>query len=408
MATYIETLKVHNAGPFKDLSVHFNPKVNIIIGTNGVGKTSVLRCIAMAPFVNYHKAMRVGENGSFCIYTNEENQKHRYGYGWDTATKYQTQMSNFKPFPAEPDVISHFGQKDHLCKLFSIGANRYFSYKQIDGMKREPPVDERKKNIISQNISYLDTTEMPNVKQWMINRYFVIDKEWAGVEKYNWNKLNDLLSTLAPKGIQFAFERIERDLEPIFSLNHRECYLEELSSGYKSVLSMLFSIIDWIEGVNEGEQAYIDKAEGTVLIDEIDTHLHPSWQSSILTTLCTIFPNLQFIVTTHSPFVISNALPNQLIYLSGITDNIDVKPLEKGFVNWQIKDILRDLMGVQDTRANGLNQVLENLDNSFSQGNVANYDSSLSELKTLVGPNDSILNSYEMKRSAIFLQDDQD
>lgn len=408
MATYIETLKVHNAGPFKDLSVHFNPKVNIIIGANGVGKTSVLRCLSVAPCVSYMKEMRIGEKGSICIYTTDGEQPHRYGFSWGKATQYRGQINDFAQLQPEQNIKTYFGHKDSQYKLFAIGANRYFSYQRIDGMKREASSNERVKSVLDKNLSYLDTTEMPNVKQWMINRYFVIDKDWAEVEKYNWSKLNELLSTLAPKGSQFAFERIERDLEPIFSLNHRECYLEELSSGYKSVLSMLFSIIDWIEGVNEGEQAYIDKAEGTVLIDEIDTHLHPSWQSSILTTLCSIFPNLQFIVTTHSPFVISNALPNQLIYLTGITDNIEVKPMEKGFVNWQIKDILRDLMGVQDTRANGLNPILESLDESFSQGNVASYDFSLSELKTLVGPNDSILNSYEMKRGAIFLQDDQD
>lgn len=407
MATYIETLKVQNAGPFMDLKINFNPRVNILIGANGVGKTSVLRCLSVAPTYCYMQDMRVRENGSISFCTKENEQTHCYGFSWSKPTQYRVSTTP-QPFQPKMGAISHFGSSDRQYKLFAIGANRFFSYKRIEGMKREAPSNERIKAVLDKNLSYLDTTEMPNVKQWMINRYFVIEKDWAKVEKYNWHKLNDLLSTLAPKGSQFAFERIGRDLEPIFSLNHRECYLEELSSGYKSVLSMLFSIIDWIEGVNEGEQAYIDKAEGTVLIDEIDTHLHPSWQCSILTTLCTIFPKLQFIVTTHSPFVISNAQPNQLIYLSGITDNIEVKPMEKGFVNWQIKDILRDLMGVQDTRANGLNPILESLDKSFSQGDVATYDTTLLELKTLVGPNDSILNSYEMKRGAIFLQDDQD
>lgn len=407
MATYIETLKVHNAGPFKDLKITFNSRVNILIGANGVGKTSVLRCLSVAPTYCNMQDMRVGENGNISFSTKENEQIHSYGFSWSKPTQYRAGMSP-QPYNSRVGTYAHFAGNDRQYRLFAIGANRHFSYRRIEGMKREEPSNERIKAVLSKNLSYLDTTEMPNVKQWMINRYFVIDKDWAKVEKYNWNKLNDLLSTLAPKGAQFAFERIGRDLEPIFSLNHRECYLEELSSGYKSVLSMLFSIIDWIEGVNEGEQAYIDKAEGTVLIDEIDTHLHPSWQCSILTTLCTIFPKLQFIVTTHSPFVISNAQPNQLIYLSSITDNIEVKPMEKGFINWQIKDILRDLMGVQDTRANGLNPILESLDKSFSQGDVATYDTTLLELKTLVGPNDSILNSYEMKRGAIFLQDDQD
>ena len=55
------------------------------------------------------------------------------------------------------------------------------------------------------------------------------------------------------------------------------------------------------------------QTEGVVLVDEIDLHLHPEWQQRILRDLQNIFPNVQFIVSTHSPFVI-NSIENAIIY----------------------------------------------------------------------------------------------
>ncbi len=53
-----------------------------------------------------------------------------------------------------------------------------------------------------------------------------------------------------------------------------------------------------------GEEAP-QRTHGIVMIDEVDMHLHPSWQQTVLTDLCSAFPKLQFIVTTHSPQVLS-------------------------------------------------------------------------------------------------------
>ena len=53
--------------------------------------------------------------------------------------------------------------------------------------------------------------------------------------------------------------------------------------------------------------------EGVVLVDEIDTHLHPSLQKQVLPFLTTLFPRLQFIVTTHSPFIL-NSIDNAVVY----------------------------------------------------------------------------------------------
>jgi predicted ATP-binding protein involved in virulence len=145
-------------------------------------------------------------------------------------------------------------------------------------MKKEETVDASRQNCLKQAMARLGNRDVPDIKQWVVNRFFMADKDWAVTEEQNWAAVIANLNRLTESDTEFSFNTIERDLEPSFWLNGNKTYLEALSSGFKSVLAIVFSIVEWIETTNEGEQASIANAKGTVLIDEIDAHLHPSWQ----------------------------------------------------------------------------------------------------------------------------------
>ncbi len=81
------------------------------------------------------------------------------------------------------------------------------------------------------------------------------------------------------------------------------------------------------------------RTPGVVLIDELDVHLHPKWQQSVVDSLCKAFPSIQFIVTTHSPFVIQSLDESQLINLEG-------QPVPN-LGNLSIETIAKGLMGVE-------------------------------------------------------------
>ena len=321
MSMYIETLHVENVGPFTQLDAYFNKSMNVVIGVNGVGKTSMLRCIASC-LTPYHMGnMRLRKNATLRMNCKLGDKGETYGA--EKMVDKDQEYRKFNPVrysmtPVE-GYISKILTQEINYNLLAIGAYRYFSYMQKDGMKREAPHGERRKQYLKDNPNYLESMAMPDVKQWMVNRYFQIDKEWASIEKNNWEEVMSNLQLLAPQETDFRFVEIGRDLEPVFSLNGSECYLEELSSGFKSILSIVFMIVDWIEGINEGEASFIENATGTVLIDEIDAHLHPSWQMTILESLRKLFPKIQFIVTTHSPNVIMSAKPGEVM----IFDNRD-------------------------------------------------------------------------------------
>ena len=98
-----------------------------------------------------------------------------------------------------------------------------------------------------------------------------------------------------------------------FTINQdvREFGFNELSDGYSAIIDIIADLILKMQNPNSLTRVY--EKEGIVLIDEIETHLHLELQRLILPMLTRVFPNIQFIVTTHSPFVLSS-IPNAVAY----------------------------------------------------------------------------------------------
>lgn len=129
------------------------------------------------------------------------------------------------------------------------------------------------------------------------------------------NKLIDFLnnSELLPHGAKIVDVRSEE--VAILDANGARVVVEQMSDGYRSILSMIFEILRQMTrayGVPEIIQALdIDagavRLPGVVSIDEVDAHLHPSWQKEIGPWFRRCFPEIQFIVTTHSPIICRNA-----------------------------------------------------------------------------------------------------
>jgi predicted ATPase len=87
------------------------------------------------------------------------------------------------------------------------------------------------------------------------------------------------------------------------------------------------------------------KGEGIVLIDEVELHLHPAWQRIILGKLCEVFPNCQFIVSTHSPVVLSELQNGKIYELSKHKDFLEARAIEDNS-NYFLNDILREFFDV--------------------------------------------------------------
>lgn len=405
---YIESLHVENVGPFNKLDASFNPQMNVIIGVNGVGKTSMLRCITNCMTGAHMEYIRLRKNAMLKLDCKIDEKGITYG-----ADQLVDKDQDYRKFDATNwNVTPTYGyDKEMIYKekdynLLAIGAYRYFSYKQMGGMKREALRSERRKLYMRENPNYLESMAMPDIKQWMVNRYFQIDKDWAAKEKSNWEKVMSNLHLISPHDTEFKFVKIERDLEPVFQLNGSECYLEELSSGFKSILSIVFAIVDWIEGVNEENTINIHEATGTVLIDEIDAHLHPSWQMTILESLRKLFPNIQFIVTTHSPNVIMSAKPGEVMIFNNNDGIVDLKPDKRSFGAWQVAAVLTDVMQSPTADYVSITDAIAEINKAYEEKDLKKYRQVLEHLKVVLNPNDPILKIYNIRLSELILLHD--
>lgn len=106
----------------------------------------------------------------------------------------------------------------------------------------------------------------------------------------------------------------DSQLEELMFQNEEEILpISDLSAGYQSLIWMVFDIAYRMALLNPKKGKDITFTRGIVLIDEIDMHLHPKWQWNIILALTSVFPNIQFIATTHAPILFASAKNVQVI-----------------------------------------------------------------------------------------------
>lgn len=183
------------------------------------------------------------------------------------------------------------------------------------------------------------------------------------------------------KPLRFVVDRIMEDG------NCTELRIEQLSDGYKIAIAMVADIAARMAEANPSLEQTLH-TPGIILIDEIDLHLHPQWQRTILRTLHNIFPQVQFIVTTHSPSVVLGALDIIQVIKSedGVLKSEDV---ENKYHNFDVSRLLlSDLFELENVRTD---QYMELLKERIM---LANKDILDEEEMARKGTLDSILANY--------------
>ncbi|WP_318781167.1 AAA family ATPase [Amazonocrinis nigriterrae] len=150
------------------------------------------------------------------------------------------------------------------------------------------------------------------------------------------------ISSLLP---DFSNLRVQRSpLRMTVQKQGEELIVNQLSDGEKCLLAMVGDLARRLAIANPSLPDPL-KGSGVVLIDEIELHLHPKWQREIIPALTRTFPNCQFIVTTHSPQVISHVKPEQIYILEKTDEGVIAKRPESSFGR-DSNRILEDLMDV--------------------------------------------------------------
>lgn len=333
----IKSLTISGVGGIRELKLYFHKGFNVLCGPNGIGKTTILNIIADAfagasPILKRHSLYPVGR------YTIEYIGKNR-----DIKTK-TLEVKEFDPSKQEHGRLA--SDDTPYLMLFSI--NRFISYQQLANVPRD--LDN---NIYSIGSSITNGISITDMKGWFVNRFLFSNTEGSMTEeqKINFQIAKKCFSIMDPT-IEFrTIDSASFDIK--LATKEGEIYFEYLSAGYKTCVYIILGLIKEIEFRFRDPRVTADNFDGVVLIDEIDLHLHPSWQARFVDALKELFPKAQFIVTTHSPSVLQCLRREEIIPLTmndeGFTCTKELELGEYGLQGWTIEEILNNVMEMPTT-----------------------------------------------------------
>ena len=361
----INKLYLNNYRCFKDFTIDFHDQLTVLVATNGKGKTAILDAIAVAfgTFVNstglargsvFHrsdvqkiKARETKTNEMEEVYplvleangliNNEDTHWSRELH----KPKGATTTKDTKPLiQYGQDIRKKVVQKvDEILPLISYyGTGRLWGLKKITLNKKQHETSR-----LSGYIDCLDPlSSYKSFESWYVDICLAeLELKIEEIEKNNLDISNNEF-TVIRKSIQQAVNHIvekntgwkdivyKKRAETIVAQNETfgELSLMQLSDGIRNMIGLVADIAYRAVKLNPHLENAPKQTPGIVLIDEVDMHLHPKWQQTVLTDLTKAFPNIQFIVTTHSPQVLSTVKKEQIRILG---DNVVSTPSTHSF-----------------------------------------------------------------------------
>lgn len=372
----ITNLNVQGIGGIENLDLHFRRGLNIICGPNGVGKTTILTCIALS-FSNH-------ASGALTRNSRVHDGSWRLDFQHDATSSSQV-FTRDTFHPRDQFRGSHPAFIQLAEHLIVFQPHRSFDYISVDALRPDPPRDL---NTLSQLA--LSGTSVGDAKAWFLNRFAwsahsnVLDHH----QLENFELAKRCFGLLDPQ-VQFSGV-IPGTFDIMVSTPGGDIYYEYLSSGFKSCLTILLGLIKEIEYRSPSRHISARDFDGVVLIDELDVHLHPEWQARLADILKTIIPNAQVIATTHSPHVIQSADPSAVIPLAIDSDGkVEVRQIAAGpfgFQGWTVEEILSDVMGLADTRSMTYRRVVSHLEAAIDREDADTAREAFAQLSEMLHP----------------------
>jgi tetratricopeptide (TPR) repeat protein len=291
---YLKNVKIKNFKLLEDFEIDFSKNVNIIIGDNSSGKTSLLQAITLGLLSDKF----IGENNElYSKFITKLKDKSEIILSIDKYEKKVEITPNERII--DNDVLSPF--------VLSYGSNIFTKYKiEVNDLVNDL-IEEKIDKDFTSSIFRDYTDEFYNPKS-ILNELTRIDTDKSKeIRDIFFDTLNDFLD-------DFSLE-CNAKKQYFFKHNNQTIFkLENLSEGYRNNILLISDILIRILGIGKRP----DTVEGIILIDEFDRHLHPKWQSDIVSKLLTTFPKIQFILTTHNPMTILDRSEDEITVIKEV------------------------------------------------------------------------------------------
>jgi predicted ATP-binding protein involved in virulence len=317
------TLTLHYPGDQESAALHY-PNINLLLGNNGAGKTTVLKALALSTlspmisqsgYLPYHLVRRGFDSGDIATVIRLHEQDMpltmavpKGAYELKVQVTRQKNAEILQPLQSnELDSQVWSAMYDDSSQAFLIlgyGATRRVqeltSYNPDEHMKRRLLRYQRVASLFESQFSLVP------LASWLPR----LEIENPGRFKQVINLFNQIL----PSDTRFNGRRDSSSAaDYLFEREGATIPFGALSDGYRSFIGWIADMLYHIcMGAAKG--AKLKDNRGLVLIDEIDAYLHPAWQRTVVGSISKALPNLQFVLTTHSP-IVAGSLQRENIYV---------------------------------------------------------------------------------------------
>lgn len=381
---WIKDITIKNFRGFEDRSFRFDQRMNVVLANNTMGKTTLLQAIQISLGAYLQSLTQLPKEPAFRKNFKADDRPLEYSEAIEDF-KYRTKEN---PTISVHALLSTFGKQDgipfnelkeidwyremkgnttvhakaNVGQLMEL-VEKWEGYRVAEKAETDvvlPLVLAFGADRIDNNYKLVDKKANVSrlVKAYKCALAETVDFKSALAWYYNFNskgkkspevpgtdKAFEEALRIAARITNIAREEGNRsfwaDVKVVGQDNSTRLKYEMMSSGFKAMVNLVAEIAYRCIMLNRwlGEDA-VKKTPGIVLIDEIDLYLHPHWQQHVLADLHEAFPEIQFIVSTHSPFIVQSVESQSVITLDG--QSAPISPNNRG-----IEEILAYEMGMQ-------------------------------------------------------------
>lgn len=374
---HLKKLRLTNLGPFDEIEFEFDERVNVFTGPNNSGKSTVLMAlgeILVYPFILPRKLLKsdpaefkaerwpdkevfegrlplVGEqlNDAANVFLPPESFSSfvpavRRSTDFRAESPIEKKRQRSKRSALDAGVNDSNEENEEIRKRMNLIETSISSVSDEDVVQKIMELGKRRRLIETDASSVSDEDVVRKIIELDYRAYrrdapairSIVDKTVA-------------IASEVTEGYPIEFIRVDEDnngLFPQFKTPDGLVPLDVLSQGTQS-------LVQWLARLLIGMAEYYDYPEdigaksGILIVDEIDAHLHPSWQRRILPSITKHFPNLQIFCSTHSPLMLAGLKSGQVQLLRRDEDGkVTVSRNEDDIVGWSADEILRSFLDV--------------------------------------------------------------
>lgn len=376
-----KNLTIEDWRQFKNINIDLGDEVTIITGANGTGKTTLLN------FLNGHfgwelevlstpnKDSLTGLMRYFTGFTKSYDKDEQVYLNIGTI-KYSDENESIIQIPVESGASYKFNilDKKSINGMHIPSHRPVNSYKEVDSIPTQPKSKEDYFKEYNDNVfdkfsnkqEYLKNISPSYLlKQSLIglatfgygNSHVVENKEYAEL----FEGFQHTLKLLLPKTL--GFEKLEvRIPEVVLVTATGDFSIDSASGGVSSIINLAWQIYMYSQ----------NKDNFVITIDEPENHLHPSMQRELIPNLVSAFPKAQFIVVTHSPFIVSSSKLASVYALQYNDENkVTCQYLDMVDKSGSASKILRDVLGVPVTIPVWVEDELNKVINNYSSKGIS-------------------------------------